>query len=133
LGRETELRPRRRVDLERAARVDREHERVRDRTDVQLQREAVRHDGRAAVGVEDQAAEVERDAEEQLEAGGGDGDVDEAAALREADERDLALDAEAEAGIDARRAERLDAAGCVQRDKATDRELEADRRAEVRL
>ena len=34
-----------------------------------LQREAVGDDRGAAVGVEDQAAEVERDAEEQLEAG----------------------------------------------------------------
>jgi hypothetical protein len=78
--------------------------------DVQRHREAVVGDHRAAAGAEGQRPDQEAQGELDLELAGVDRDVDRSAALDEAEELDLTVDVQQEAGVDRARAERLDAA-----------------------
>src|SRR5258708_17046177 len=90
-------------------------------------------DSRAAVRGEREAAHLEVDPEEQLEARRRDADVEETAALGEVQELDVALDAQPEAWVDSARAERLRLSGRGQRQHRPERSVESDVVPQVRL
>ena len=126
----------RRVHLQEAGGFDVEDRDIGDGPDLQSEHEAgigAGDDRGAALGLEDQAAEVERDGEQQLQPLGRDGQVDEAARPREAQELHRALEPQAEAGIDAAGAQRLHAPGGVHGEQRGHVELQADTATEVRV
>ena len=118
------------IQLQGARRLDVEDGDVRDDADVQFEddsgmlRVAAEHGG-ASVGLEGEPAQVERDAEQQLQALRRDREIDEASGLGEAEERHGALEVQAQAGVDAARAQGLYAPGGVQREEGGHVELEA--------